>query len=79
MVRTGAEPNPQRAFAPDAVEYDAPSGKYGKLLERVDWNRGLEPERFELTVGRKTYPCAICHNGAQLQAALDADIVRVIA
>ena len=32
MVRPGAEPNPQRAFAPDAVEYEAPSGKYGKVL-----------------------------------------------
>lgn len=79
MVRTGAEPNPQRAAAPDAVEFDAPSGKYGKLLERVEWNRDTEPERFELKVGRKTYQCAVCHNPAQLQAALDADIVRVIA
>ena len=79
MVRTGAEPNPQRVSAPDAVEYDAPSGKYGKLLDRVDWNRDAEPERFELKVGRKTLKCAICHNPAQLQAALDADIVRVIA
>ena len=78
MVRTGAEPNPQRAFAPDAVEYDAPSGKYGKVLERVKWNRDAEAERFEMKVGRKTYQCAICHNPAQLQAALDADIVRVI-
>ena len=79
MVRTGAEPNPQRAFAPDTVEYDAPSGKYGKLLERVDWNRDADAERFELKVGRKTYQCAVCHNPAQLKAALDADIVRVIA
>ena len=79
MVRTGAEPNPQRVSAPEAVEYDAPSGKYGKLLERVEWNRDADPERFELKVGRKTYQCAVCHNPAQLKAALDADIVRVIA
>ena len=79
MVRTGAEPNPQRVSAPEAVEYDAPSGKYGKLLERVDWNRDADAERFELKVGRKTYQCAVCHNPAQLKAALDADIVRVIA
>ena len=79
MVRTGAEPNPQRAFAPDAVEYDAPSGKYGRVLERVEWNLDQDPERFELKVGRKTYRCAVCHNPAQLKAALDADIVRVIA
>ena len=79
MVRTGAEPNPQRAFAPDAVEYDAPSGKYSKVLEHVEWNRDADPERFEIKVGRKTYQCAVCHNPAQLKAALDADIVRVIA
>ena len=79
MVRTGAEPNPQRAFAPDAVEFDAPSGKYGRVLERVEWNLDAEAERFEIKVGRKTYRCAVCHNPAQLKAALDADIVRVIA
>ena len=65
--------------SPDAIEYEAPSGKYGKLFERVEWNRDTEPERFELKVGRKTYQCAVCRNPAQLQAALDADIVRVIA
>ena len=79
MVRTGAEPNPQRVFAPDAVEYEAPSGKYGRVLERVEWNRDADAERFEVKVGRKTYQCAVCHNPAQLKQVLDADIVRVIA
>ena len=77
MVRTGAEPNPQRAFAPDTIEGERPSGRYGKLLERVEWNRNSDAERFEIQVGDKTYQCAVCHNPAQLKNVLDADIVRV--
>lgn len=79
MLRTGAEPNPQRASVPDAIEYEAPEGKYGKVLEAVLWNCDSDAERFEIKVGRKTYQCAVCHNPAQLKTVLDADIVRVIA
>ncbi len=79
MVRTGAEPNPQRTAAPDILTFDAPSGKYGKVLEAVQWNRDSEAEIYEIKVGRKTLKCAVCHNPAQLKQVLDADIVRVIA
>ena len=79
MIRTGAEPNPGRTAACESLGLPKASGKYGKLLDKAEWNMGKEPEIFEMDGLR----CAVCHNLGQARAVLTGempfDIVRVIA
>ena len=83
MVRTGAEPHPRRVGQPDRLPHEAPTGKYGRLLESVRWSMDAEPEVFELAVDGRSLHCAICRNPAQLRKVLadkpETDVIRVIA
>ena len=79
LKRTGADPT---RFAPaelDSLGVAAEPTEYDAVLSRVAWQVGGQPEAVTLSVKGKEVPAVICHNPAQLKAALeqDARIIRV--
>lgn len=82
MVRTGAEPNAKRVSAPERYPMPAVSGKYGKLLQKLERNLDAEPELVTIMADGREVRCALCHNLGQVRKAISKlnnyDVVRVI-
>ena len=81
LKRTGANPVRRAAEELDSLGAGVPETEYAPVLGAVEWRVGGEPEKITLTAKGKDVPAVICHNPAQLKAALedtDARIIRVI-
>lgn len=83
MRRTGSEPNPRRTAALEKVELPVPTGKYGRLLDNIDWSLEPAPESFTLRVDGKELRCALCRNIGSAQELIreqlsEFDIIRVV-
>ena len=83
LVRTGAEPDAAFACAPERYPVSPVSGKYGKLLEKLNRNLDAEPETITVSADGRELRCALCRNLGQARRAIETidqyDVIRVIA